>query len=278
MFPVWQAAVLGGVQGLTEFLPISSSAHLKLVPWIFGWQPPENEMAFDVALHLGTVLSVVIFFFFDWLLIIASYIGDVRMKRWKGGKKGSLLPKVILGTIPAAIIGKLVEKPVENFFYKDESNIWILGVSLAVFGLVLLLSERFGKQERDLDGITYPQALMIGTAQALALMPGVSRSGITIVAALLIGLTRPSAARFSFLLATPITIGAVALKIGDLKASDWNAALFAGLAASAVVGIVAIMFLLRYVQTRRYAIFVYYRWILAAIVIGLYFYRQNPAP
>lgn len=276
MVPLWQAAVLGSVQGLTEFLPISSSAHLLLIPWLFGWKPISGQLTFDVALHLGTLIAVGTYFFFDWLLIVASYIGDLRQKRWLGGAKGSLLPKIIVGTIPAAVVGKLFEDPIERRFYEDTGLVWVLALTLAVFGLFLLIAERTGKQKRELQNIGYRDALIIGVIQCLALIPGVSRSGSTILAGLILGLTRPAAARFSFLLATPITAGAVLLKLMDLSSSDMDASLAVGTVTSAVVGLLAIWFLLRYVQTRRYDIFVYYRWVLAAAVLWFFLARQQP--
>ena len=274
MIPLWQAATLGTVQGLTEFLPVSSSAHLVLVPWIFGWDTSKaNIMAFDVALHFGTLIAVLLYFFFDWLLIAASYVGDLRQKRWLGGARGSLLPKIVMATVPGAVIGKLFEEKVDAFFYSDTRNLWVVAVALAVFGLLLLIGERMSRQDHDTDGITFGHALLIGCAQALAaVVPGVSRSGITILAGLLLGLKRPAAARFSFLLETPIIAGSALLKMRELHA---DMALAVGVLSAAVVGILAIKFLLRYVQTRSYAIFVYYRWIVAVVVLVLFYSRMH---
>jgi len=268
-----QAAILGAVQGATEFLPISSSAHLIVIPWLMGWEPMHNQLAFDVALHFGTLLAVLLYFCFDWLLIVASYIGDLRQRRWLGGARGSLLLKIIVGTIPGAIAGKLLEEPVENFFYTHTDNVWLLAVTLSVFGLLLVVAERVGKQSRDETQITYLDALIIGSAQALAVIPGVSRSGITILAALFLGLRRPTAARFSFLLATPIILGAVLLKVGDLKAADFGMPLFAGVATAAIVGLLAIRYLLKWVENHRYDIFAYYRWALSALIVGVWYWR-----
>lgn len=268
-----QAAILGTAQGLTEFLPISSSAHLVVIPWALGWPHHENMMAFDVALHIGTLLAIVIFFFFDWLMIFASYIGDLRQKNWKGGKTGSLLPKIIIATIPAAILGKTFEEPIEHFFYDNRDNIWMLAVTMSLFGLGLLAAERYGKQKRDVPDIMYKDAAIIGCFQAIALIPGTSRSGITILAGLLLGLTRPAAARFSFLAATPITFGAVVLKSRDLRGTENWTPLIVGITVSAIVGIIAIKGLLRYVQYRSYDVFAWYRFAFAAGVLVLYFNR-----
>ncbi len=278
MLTTTQAIVLGAIQGATEFLPISSSAHLIIVPWLFGWEPLHNQLAFDVALHFGTLFAVLIYFFFDWLMIVASYIGDLRQRRWLGGSRGSLLLKIIVGTIPGAVVGKLLEDHVEGFFYTRHDFVWVLALTLALFGLALVVAERVGKQKRSETELSYLDALIIGSAQALALIPGVSRSGITILAGLLLGLRRPAAARFSFLLATPITFGAVLLKVKDITPADLGMPLFAGVLSSAIVGILAIRFLLRYVENRRYDLFAYYRWALAVLVLGVWYWRlAHPA-
>lgn len=273
MLTTTQALILGAVQGATEFLPISSSAHLIIVPWLLGWQPMHNQLAFDVALHFGTLLAIVLYFFFDWLLIVASYIGDLRQKKWLGGARGSLLPKVIVGTIPGAVAGKLLEERVEGFFYTHTENIWLLAVTLSVFGAALLFAERRGKQARGETDLSYLDAFIIGCAQAFAVIPGVSRSGVTIFAGLLLGLRRPAAARFSFLLATPIILGAVILKVKDITPADLNLQLLAGVLSAAVVGLLAIRFLLKYVENRRYDLFVVYRWLLALLVLGVWYWR-----
>lgn len=270
-----QAFVLGAVQGLTEFLPISSSAHLKLVPWLLRWQMPKEEMAFDVALHIGTLIALVIFFFFEWLMIVASYIGDVRQGKWKGGQQGSLLWKIAVACVPAAVVGKLFEHPIEEFFYRDERNIWWLAVTMSVFGLGLVLSERYGKQAREVKEVTYLDALIVGSFQCLALVPGTSRSGITILAGLLVGLTRPAAARFSFLVALPITFGAVLLKVKDLHGAESWSPLIVGIVTSAIVGMIAIKGLLRYVQHRSYLVFAIYRWLVAIGIVAVFFSRAH---
>ena len=266
-----QAITLGTIQGLTEFLPISSSAHLVLIPWALNWE--KNTLAFTVALHIGTVLATAIFFFFDWLMIIASYIGDVRNGRWRGGTQGSLLLKVIVSCIPAAIVGKLFDERIEQYFYNTPANYWMLAVTMATFGLALVLAERFGAQSRDVKEVTYRDALMVGLLQCIALVPGTSRSGITIVAGLIMGLTRPAAARFSFLAALPITFGAVLLKVGELKGTENWQPLIWGIVTSAIVGMIAIKVLLKYVQNRSYIVFAVYRWIAAAGIIALMFHK-----
>lgn len=275
MLTIGQAVLLGTLQGATEFLPISSSAHLIIVPWLLGWKPMHNQLAFDVALHFGTLLAVLVYFFFDWLLIVASYIGDLRQRRWLGGARGSLLLKVIVATVPGAVAGKLLEDPVEGFFYAHHEHIWMVAATLALFGVLLVVAERVGKQARGETELSFLDAFLIGTAQAFAVIPGVSRSGVTILAGLLLGLRRPAAARFSFLLATPIIFGAVVLKIKDIQPADLGAPLFAGVASAAIVGLIAIRFLLRYVETRRYDLFAIYRWILAGVVVGVWYWRTH---
>jgi undecaprenyl-diphosphatase len=276
-YTVGQAAILGVVQGLTEFLPVSSSAHLVLVPWFMGWAPPHEHQAFDVALHIGTLLAILVFFFRDWLRIIATYVGDVRMKRFQGSRVGSLLPKTLVASIPAAILGKIFERRIEETFYHDLGNIWVLAITMSVFGLGLLLAERYGRHGRELDSISYRDALLIGCFQAIALVPGTSRSGITIIGALILGLKRPDAARFSFLAATPITTGAVLLKLKDLGGAESIFPLLIGILMSAIVGMIAIGGLLRFVQHRSYLVFAYYRWVLAIIIFVFFFARGGSA-
>jgi len=282
MLTLWHSIVLGTVQGLGEFLPISSSAHLRIVPWLFGWQtmesyPPEFAQAFDVSLHAGTLIAVLIYFFWDWLMLFATYIGDCRQKRWLGTRRGSLLPKLVIATIPAAILGKLFEEPIENLFYERTDFMWILGVNLAVFGVLLWWSERVGKKSKEMADLSWTMALVIGLAQAAALVPGVSRSGITIVAALLIGLTRADAARFSFLLGTPIIAGATMLKITTLinAGPDARMPVIVGIITSAIVGLLAIHFLIKWVTSYGYGLFAWYRFGLAALVIGVYLHRTG---
>ena len=282
MLTTLQAVVLGAVQGLAEFLPISSSAHLRIVPWLMGWAspdslPPNFAQAFDVSLHGGTLIAVLIYFFWDWLMIFATYIGDLRQKKWLGSKRGSLLPKLVVATIPAAIVGKLFEEPIEQLFYERTDFIWILGVNLAVFGALLWWSEHAGKKNKTLTDLTWLMALIVGVAQSLALVPGVSRSGITIVAALLMGIDRREAARFSFLLGTPIIAGATLLKISTLvnAPADARTAVIVGIISSAIVGLLAIHFLIKWVSSYGYAIFAWYRFAVAALVIGTYMYRAG---
>lgn len=230
----------------------------------------KDPMSFDVALHIGTLLATLLYFFFDWAIIIASYIGDLRQKNWKGGKKGSLFPKILLACIPAALTGLILEDTIEGFFYNSRDNIWMLAATMTLFGVALMVGERFGKHRRDVTDISYLDALYIGLFQAAALIPGTSRSGVTILGGLILGLSRPAAARFSFLLALPITTGAILLQLDDLKGTHNWTPLIIGISTSAIVGIIAIKGLLKYVQHRSYDAFAVYRFIFAAGLITLF--------
>jgi len=254
---VLQALVMGIVQGLGEFLPISSSAHLVLVPWVFKWQDP--GLAFDVALHLGTLVAVVAFFWKDWVVLIT----DGLMRR--PTREGSLFWYLVVATIPGALSGFLFETQAETIF----RNPFLIGVMLIVMGLILYWVDQKAARRKQLNGVTLTDSLFIGFLQALSIIPGVSRSGITMTAGRFRGLTRETAARFSFLLSTPIILGAGVAKINELSASDLNAAFITGIVSSAVVGFISIGFLLRYLTERSFVIFVWYRFIIGLAVIIL---------
>ena len=208
--PILHAIVLGIIQGVTEFLPISSSAHLIIIPWIFGWD--DGGLTFDVALHAGTLVAVLLFFFRDWIQILAQGIGlnigyDPALSKNRG-----LLWLLVLGTIPGAIAGFLFEKQAEAAFRSP----FIIGTAAIVMGLLLWLADYVGRKQKDISHVSAVDSLIIGVSQGLAIIPGVSRSGITISAGLFRNLDRASAARFSFLLSTPIIAGACAKKFWDL--------------------------------------------------------------
>lgn len=266
-----QAAVLGAVQGLSEFLPISSSGHLIMVPYLFGW--PQHSQAFDLALHLGTLVALVWFFWADWLSLIRGFcLGLVSADTRKHDPAWRMALLVLLGSIPAGLIGVVAEKPVETLLRSPVLN----AVLLIVFGLVLYVVDRLASLKRSMDDLGWPDALTMGLAQALALMPGVSRSGITITAGLIRGLDRPTAARFSFLLSGPIIAAAAVFKLREgIPASEAGAALV-GMACSAIVGFIAIGFLLRYLQSNSLAIFVVYRVLFGLLVIGAAVARGTP--
>ena len=267
------AVILGIIQGLTEFLPISSSAHLILVPWFFGWDP--EGLTFDVSLHVGTALAVIAFFWKDWVLLAREAIKGLAERQPFGNVERKLAWFLVVGTIPAGVIGLLFEKTVENTLRSPLVPVF----TLAVFGLLLLYAEKKSRQNRELKSYTLADAILIGCAQAVALIPGVSRSGVTITTAMLRDSDRRSAARFSFLLSTPVIVGAGLLKIiGILKmANDPSAetvslaVLGAGVAAAAVTGFLCIKFFLRYLTRGSFLPFVIYRLLLAAVILIFYF-------
>jgi len=256
-----EAALLGILQGLGEFLPISRSGHLIAVPWLLGWD--EHGLAFDVALHVGTLLAVLYAFAPDWIRMLRASARDLREHRALRSSDARLLGLLALATVPGGVAGLLLDSWAETTFRSPA----LVASSLALMGVGLGLADRLGRGERTLAGIPLSHALLIGAAQAVALIPGVSRSGATISAALLLGYRREEAARFSFLLATPITVGAGLLKIPDLASGDASVgAVVAGVVAAGIVGLAAIRWLLRYVRTRSYLPFVVYRLVFAAVI------------
>lgn len=277
-----QAIALGIVQGLTEFLPISSSAHLLLVPWLLQWNDTLiNSLPFNVALHIGTLLSVLTFFADDWVRLIRAGIASIVERKIGDDTERRLAWLIALGSIPGAIVGALAESTVEEIFHPaGETGIaqWAviaIAVMIALLGLFLFIAERVAKHVRGMNQLTLRDALLIGAAQALAIFPGVSRSGATITAGLFLGLKRDDAARFSFLLGAPIILGAGLKSVynlfqesqaGAFGASEWLL-YAAGFLASAITGFIAIKFLLRYLRTNSTDIFVYYRWALAAFIV-----------
>lgn len=252
-----QAVILGVVQGLTEFLPISSSAHLVLIPWLLGWNEP--GLAFDAALHLGTLAALLAYFWRDWLSILRGVLAGLQSKDQRGTFEFRMGLMLILGSVPAAIIGVLFEKAIES---EVRTPVAIAGLMVS-FALVLLVAERIGSQRRSLNRLTLVDALVVGMAQALALAPGVSRSGSTITAGLFLGLDRTSAARFSFLLSTPIVIAAGSLQLVKLLHGglDGEGALnlVAGVLVAAVTGLAAISLMLRFLQRNKTDVFAWYR-------------------
>ncbi len=260
---IFQALVLGIVQGLTEFLPISSSAHLALTPWVLGWTDP--GLAFDVALHLGTLITVLWYFKSEWASLIASAVRIVRTRRVDNPSEKRVL-FLILATIPGAIGGLLLEEKAETTFRSPT----MIAINLIVMGVVLWLVDRIGKRERDLDSMKAKHALTIGIAQVFALLPGVSRSGATISASRALGFHRESAAVFSFLMSMPITAAAIVLKAPEvLRAGNLGAEVFVGVVAAALSSWLAIAVLLRYVSRNSYGIFGLYRIVAGLIVLGL---------
>lgn len=251
------AVTLGIVQGLGEFLPISSSAHLILTPWFLGW--PDPGLTFDVALHVGTLIAVVAYFWRDLLKLVLA----APRPRTPDGRLAWML---LLGAIPGGIAGVLFDDMAEQAF----RNPALIAFTLSAMGLALYAADRWGRRERDLHEIGAADVLLIGAAQALAIVPGVSRSGITIAVARWRGIERAAAARFSFLLGTPLIAGAALFKLRHLldMPGGLTGPFLAGIAAAALVGALCIAFLLRYLQRAGLTVFVVYRLLLAGLVVA----------
>jgi undecaprenyl-diphosphatase len=264
-----QAIVMGIVQGLTEFLPVSSSGHLIIVPALLGWDDPFiGSLNFSVMLHLGTLVALLLFFRADWMRLIPAWFASVRDRSIGSDPDRRLAWLLALSTIPAVIAGLVLNDVIETAF----REVRLVAVTLVVGGAILWLAERVGRQNRGIGELSTAGALGIGAAQALALVPGISRSGISISAGLFAGLDREAAARFSFLMATPITAGAglyEARKVltGETGVDVQLVPLLAGMVAALVAGLVAISFLLRFLRTYPTTIFVVYRVVLAAVVV-----------
>jgi undecaprenyl-diphosphatase len=267
--PLVHAIVLGIVQGLTEFLPVSSSAHLIIVPWLLGWD--DGGLTFDVALHAGTLISVILYFFRDWVQIIGQGFGLTIGGDSALSKNRSLLWLLVAATIPGGLIGYLFEKQAETTLRSPS----VIATTAIGIGIVMWLAERIGRKQKDLGHVSTTDALVIGTSQALAIIPGVSRSGITISAGLFRNLDRQSAARFSFLLLTPITAGAALKKFWDLHkheggiSPEMHTAFLVGIVVSAIVGAISIQFFLNYLRRRSLNLFICYRILFGIMVIAL---------
>ena len=257
-----QAIVFGAVQGVTEFLPISSTAHLILLPRFMGW--PDPGLSFDVAIHLGTLIALLIYFRQEWLALAKSALGIFRGRTSDPNARMAAL--IVLATIPGAAAGALFEQTVEDVLRSP----LVISVTLVALALVLAIAERMGRRERTLDEISTLDALAVGFAQALAIVPGVSRSGVTITAGLFRGMKRDAAAKFSFYLSTPIIAGAVAKQIFDILNAGLTGGQLvpyaAGVLSAGIVGYLYIEFLLRYLQTHNTLLFVYYRIALGIVV------------
>ena len=270
--PNWQALILGIVQGATELLPISSSGHLILVPWLADWEYLKEHDAFnqtfDVALHLGTLVAVVGYFWRDLVALVVAWFRTLRTRRLETAEE-RIAWFVVVATIPAAVIGLVGESAISEHLGEP----WQIAILLAVFGVVLWYADRQPARQ-GMGDLGLKAAVGMGLAQSLALMPGVSRSGITISAGRLLGLDRDSAARFSFLLLVPAVLGAVVLKgvkdvlLGELPAG-WTGPFLVGTLAAAGSGLIAISALLGYVRRHDYSVFVVYRLLVAAIVLLL---------
>jgi undecaprenyl-diphosphatase len=281
MDPIISALVMGIVQGLTEFLPISSSGHLILVPYVLGWDDAFiTSLAFSVALHAGTLGALLVYFREDWLRLVPAGLAALRDRSFRGDTDRRLAWLIVLATIPGAVAGVVLNDPIDSLFHPKTGTpaVGAVAIMLVAGAVILWLAERWGSRTRDLDHLSTGGAFGVGLAQALALLPGVSRSGISISASLFAGLGRADAARFSFLLATPITALAVAyegykLLKGEAGVAVEAAPLVVGVVASFVFGVLAIAGLLRYLRSRSFNIFVVYRVVLAVVVLAVFLTR-----
>jgi undecaprenyl-diphosphatase len=264
-----QAVVLGLVQGLTEFLPVSSSGHLIVVPALLGWDDPFiDSLAFSVMLHVATLLALLLYFQADWRRLIPAGLVAIRDRSLGDDPDRRLAWLLAVATIPAVFAGLLLNDAIETVFREPR----LVAVTLVVGAVILWLADRLGSHAKGMDGVTFPIAFGVGVAQAAALVPGISRSGISISAGLLAGLDRPSAARFAFLMATPITAGAGVWELRKVLTGEAGVVLplvplFAGMITALLAGIAAIAVMLRFLRSHGTGVFVAYRIALAALVI-----------
>jgi undecaprenyl-diphosphatase len=261
----WQAALLGILQGATEFLPISSSAHLLLMPWLLGWEP--LGLTFDVLIHGGTLASVMIYFIKDWKDLSQQTLKEILSQ---STQQSRLLSALVVGTLPAVLAGWLLEDVIVTYLRSPA----VVVLTLSGFGLVLWWADQHGSQQRQLHSVRIRDGLLVGMAQALALVPGVSRSGVTISAALLLGISRADAARFSFLLGTPLLLAATLRSVYQLWQVDLGTGqpvlpVVIGVLFSFCSGYLCIRYFLSFLQTRTYRPFVVYRLGLAAFILLL---------
>jgi undecaprenyl-diphosphatase len=260
---IFEALVLGTVQGLAEFLPISSSAHLALTPWVFGWRDP--GLAFDVALHVGTLVAVLWYFNQEWKLLATAFVRLARARRAETEEERRVI-YLVIATIPGGIAGLALEGHAESTF----RNPMIIAPALMLMGVILWLVDRLASRERSLGSMRSVDALLIGVGQMFAILPGVSRSGSTITAGRALRFSRESAAVFSFLMSAPITFAATVLKVPDaVRETGLSAPLVVGVVTSAVSGWLAITVLLKLVARRGYGVFAVYRLLLGAAVLAL---------
>jgi undecaprenyl-diphosphatase len=268
MLGIMQAIVLGLVQGLGEFLPISSTAHLVLAPYFFHWSDP--GLAFDVALHFGTLIAVLAFFFFDWLDIFKAASNKYLKTKYalrNNIYSSDMLWLLALATLPGVLVGYFLENLAEKAFRHP----LLIALFLSLAGLILYLADKHSKRVKKIGNLTWKEALAIGLSQAVAIIPGVSRSGATMTAGLFLGLDRISAARFSFLLSTPIILGATIFKFPTFLQNGINLETMLAIILAALSGYAAIKYLLKFIAEVGYKIFFWYRLILAGVIVAVYF-------
>ena len=270
---IMQAFVLGVVQGIGEFLPISSSAHLIIVRFLFNFKElePAFETAFDVALHFGTLIAVLFVFWKDWLALFkGAFLGITKKEKTFEGR---MFWYLVAATIPGAVIGMIFEGVIEDLV---RSNMIIISVCLAIMGILIYIGDKWAEKKYknpvEYKDLTFKQTFIIGLSQALAVIPGFSRSGTTILAARLMGISREAAAKFTFLLSTPIIFGAAIIKVKDLLIGGVTMPILVGIVTAAIVGVLSIKFLLRYIKKNDFAVFAYYRVIIAIIVLVKVFF------
>lgn len=263
---VFHAIVYGIIQGITEFLPISSTAHLTLLPKFFGW--PDGGIGFDVALHLGTALAVIVFFFRRWIELFIAGFTDPK------SASGKMFWIIVISTVPASLVGVIFNDKIKPL----QENPYSIGIMLIVMGLILWAVDRAGKRDiTKLIDVNMKNGFIVGLAQCLAIIPGVSRSGVTITAGRAMGITRETAAEFTFLLSTPIILGDAGYHLlkmhtdaaasADLNAVGGTSVMIVGIIVSAIVGLISIKFLLSFLKKRSLTAFSIYRFVLGAIVI-----------
>lgn len=250
-----QSIILGIVQGLTELLPISSSAHLFLIPWIMEWNIPES---FDVALHFGTLLAIALFFAKDWIELIKG--GYKQVVKKEKSTEGRMFWYLVIATIPGGIIGFVLDHYAEDFLTQP----LIIAIALIVMGILLYVVDKYAKSETKYEDMTFKQTFLIGLSQALAFIPGVSRSGVTMTTGRIMGVDRESTAKYSFMLSAPIVLGATLYKLKDFV---FNIPFFVGVIVSFLVGIFVIKFLLEYLKKGSFKGFAIYRVIVGILVI-----------
>lgn len=265
---ILQAALLGIIQGLAEMLPISSSAHLVLFPWLFRF--PDPGLAFDVALHVGTLVAIVGYFWREWLDIAVSLIKLVK-ERKVTSQSQKLAGLLVIASVPGAIFGILLDKYAESAFRSP----LLIASTMVIFGIVLWYADHHDREKRTIDDAKVRDAATLGLAQALAIVPGISRSGITMTTGLFSGFKREDAARFSFLMSAPIIAGAALVKLKDIQGGMLAMPTFwVAFVATVLSSLFAIGFLLRFVRKHRFNVFVYYRFALAAVVLIVYLVRR----
>jgi undecaprenyl-diphosphatase len=282
---LFQAIVLGIVQGLTEFIPISSSAHLVIIPWLFHWNDP--GLSFDLALHLGTLIALISFFWSDWVRLVRAGVASIIERKIGLDTDRRLAWFLVIGTIPGAFAGWLAESKIEELFHQPDTThtmgaMIAMAVIIVLLGGALFIVERIARHLRGLNEFSLKDAVIIGFSQALSIFPGVSRSGSTITAGLAVGLQRETAARFSFLLSAPIMLGVGLKSLLDVRGELASGAMSQsdllpftiGFIVAAISGYLCIKFLLRFLQKHSTDIFVYYRWLLAILVIIVALIRQ----